>query len=463
MKYIRIAAWLAIAILCALSLAVLLSPTHYELAGIKFEVSLFPHMKGGTEIVLPPIGSVRATTHQVPFRLSAQVEGINEGYLETVMKGCPTTEDYFQLLNRDAGRHTLNFFLKLIAIAALGGLFGSLLFTRVWWRLLIGSCAGLIVMALSLGGLFMQYDATAFAQPEFSGSLSSAKWIADSIEKRQNPIGTLREDIRLVGRNLANFAGKVDAWEPISPEKGTIRVLAVSDIHNNPAAFTLIKRVVTDFRVDFVIDTGDVTDFGTPLEATLLNELASFKKPYLFVPGNHDSPAIVQTMRSLPEVKVLDGQAVDLEGVKIFGQADPISKVDRVKPASSKVMGRVAAKIAHEVGSMKRKPLIAAVHDPRMAKKLAGKVPIVLQGHTHKAGIEEAGKTTFINPGTTGASGLRVLNNGHSQQQKYTVSLLYIDPDKNKLIAVDSIEVTGLEGEFVLRRKLIQKMEGSAL
>jgi putative phosphoesterase len=463
MKYLRIAAWLVIAILSALSFAVLLSPTHYELAGVKFEVSLYPLLKGGTEIVLPPVGSVKAATHQVPFQLKAKVEGINQGYLEKVLKDSTTTEDYFDLLNRDARRHALNFFLKLIAIAALGGLIGSLFFTRAWWRLLIGSSSGIIAVALLMAGLYLQYDVTAFTQPEFSGSLNSARWIAASIERKQNPIDTLKQDIQLVGRNLANFASKVDAWEPISPEKGTIRVLAVSDIHNNPAAFTLIKRVAHDFQVDLVIDTGDITDFGTPIEANLLNELASFQKPYLFIPGNHDSPAVVETMRSLPPVKVLDGQAIDIKGMKVFGKADPVSGVEKVKPVSGKEMKKLATKIKRQVDSMSRKPLIAAVHDPRMSKKLVNKVPIVLQGHTHKASIEEVGDTTFINPGTTGASGLRLFNNGQSQKQKYTVSLLYIDPGKRKLIAVDSIEVTGLEGEFVLKRRLVQKEETSGL
>ncbi len=212
-----------------------------------------------------------------------------------------------------------------------------------------------------------------------------------------------------------------------------------------------------------MIDTGDITDFGTPIEATLLNELASFKKPYLFVPGNHDSPAIIETMSSLPSVKVLDGHAIAVKDVNVFGKADPISKIEKVGPAADRDMKKMAAKAGREVAAMHDQPLIAALHDPRMTKKLVNRVPIVLQGHTHKPGIEEVGDTTFINPGTTGASGLRLLNNGHSQKQRYTVSLLYIDPQKKTLVAVDSIQVTGLEGEFVLKRKLVQKMGGAPL
>ena len=456
MKFVKIAAWLIVAILSALSFATLLSSTHYEIAGIKFEVSLFPHAQGGTELLLPPIGAVKARTHKIPVRLRAEVEGINQNRLEEALGRSRTAKDYFDQVNRDARRQILGFFLKLIAIAGLGGLIGSLFFTRTWWQLIAGSLAGIAAMALLTLGLYMQFDGLAFAQPEFSGPLSSARWVAASIEKRSNPIDTLREDIRLAVGNLSKFANKVEAWQPVFPEKGTITVLAVSDIHNSPAGFTLVRRVAHDFSVDFVVDTGDITDFGTPIEAGLLSQLASFNRPYLYIPGNHDSPAVVDTMRSLPQVKILDDNMEEIKGIKVYGLADPMSTSTKVKPASNKQMKKLARQVARRVGSVSDKPLIVALHDPRMSAEVVSKVPIIQVGHTHKASIEEKGKTAIINPGTTGASGIRALNNNHTQELSFTVSLLYIDAREKKLIAVDSIQVTGLEGEFILKRKLVK-------
>ena len=48
-----------------------------------------------------------------------------------------------------------------------------------------------------------------------------------------------------------------------STEESVVRVLHVSDIHNNPVAFDFMEQIINNFNVDFVIDTGDITDYGT--------------------------------------------------------------------------------------------------------------------------------------------------------------------------------------------------------
>lgn len=455
MKIIRTLGWLIVVIVSTLTIVAFLSPAHYEVAGIKIKAGVVPSLSGGTKLVLSPFGEIKARTHRVPLRLNVEVEGINQAKLGEVLNHSPTAKQYFSHVERDARRNALRFLLRLLVIASLAGLIGSLLLTRTWWKLIIASLVGMTIVGMLALGVYLQFNVAAFAQPELSGALGSAPWIGTAIEKRLDPLDTLREDVQLVARNLRNFVAKVEAWQPIMPEKGTVRVLVVSDIHNNPAAFSLISRIVKDFQVDFVIDAGDITDFGSPIEASLLNQIKKLDRPYLYVPGNHDSPTVVDTLRNLPQVTILDRQVAEVKGLLIYGQADPVSRSTDVKPASDKEMSKLFRQLEQQITSESPKALIVVVHDGRMAEGVIGKVPIILEGHTHKSSLEEKGKTTIVNAGTTGATGFRLFKSERSQQINYALSLLYIDPSQKKLVAVDSIEVTALEGDFVLRRNLI--------
>ncbi|MHB9054279.1 MAG: hypothetical protein ACYC5F_09905 [Thermoleophilia bacterium] len=47
-------------------------------------------------------------------------------------------------------------------------------------------------------------------------------------------------------------------------------------------------------------------------------------------------------------------------------------------------------------------PFMVAVHDPKQAAMLAGKVPVVVDGQTHRQGITVDKGTVFLNAGSTG-------------------------------------------------------------
>lgn len=453
---VLILSWIAVTVITSLTLVVMASPSKYEIAGIKTRVSISPRVAGGSVIALPPLGEIRAQTHSIPVGLNIEVQGINQTNLEQALERSKNSREYFRMVDRDARSSARSLAVKLLALAAFGGLLGCLLLTRKWPYLL---AAPLLTVALTgsiLLGVYVQFDATAFAQPQITGPLGSVPFLTTSIEKGTNPLDTLREDITLTARNLKEFSAKVEAWQPVEPEKGTIRILSVSDIHNNPAGFSMVQRVSREFKVDFIIDTGDITDFGTPLEASLLTQIKGINKPYLYVPGNHDTAAILSEMSDIPNVVLLDSRSLDEKGISIYGVGDPLSKNALVNPVSDKEMDKLAQNLKDSVDSMKKKPDIVAVHDRRMAERIIGDVPLILSGHTHRAGIEQRDETVMINPGTTGASGLDLLKGKRSPDQIYTASIIYINSKTKELVAVDSIQVTGLTGEFMLTRKLIQ-------
>jgi predicted phosphodiesterase len=455
MRILRVTVWVVLVVLGALAAVTFLSPARYEVAGIEVETRVVPSWRAGTELALPPFGEVNARTHRVPLKLKVEVKGVDQPQLTEALNHSENGGGYFSLVEKDARTVARRFLLRLIALAGLGGLLASVAASRVWWKAAIAVLISVVVVAFLALGMYLQFDATAFAQPRLTGTLGSAPWVASALEKRLNPIETLREDVQIIARNMKTFASRVEEWQPVVPEKGTTRVLVVSDIHNNPAAFSLITRIVKDFRVDFVVDTGDITDFGTPIEASLLSQLRSFDRPYLYVPGNHDSPAVVSVMEDLPTVSVLDRQTIDINGVLVYGQADPRSRDSRVEPVSNAEMKKLATELERRLNQLPVEPLVVAVHDGRLAERVIGKVPIILRGHTHRAKVEKRAQSTVVDAGTTGATGIRLLQSEEPQKLNFTLSLLYIDPLEKKLIAVDSVEVTALEGDFVLKRNLI--------
>ena len=73
------------------------------------------------------------------------------------------------------------------------------------------------------------------------------------------------------------------------PDPSTIRVLFVSDLHLNPAAWDVIRSVAKQFDVDMIVDSGDLTDHGSAPENAYVDQIATLGAPYVWVRGNHDS------------------------------------------------------------------------------------------------------------------------------------------------------------------------------
>jgi hypothetical protein len=98
---------------------------------------------------------------------------------------------------------------------------------------------------------------------------------------------------------------------------------------------------------------------------------------------------------------------------------------------------------------------LAMVHEPPMSEPLAGVVPLVLAGHTHKRVVKDLGEgTTLMVEGSTGAAGLR--NFQSEDPMKMEMDVLYFDPVTKALTAYDSISVgSGTETDVTLDRTVI--------
>ena len=106
-----------------------------------------------------------------------------------------------------------------------------------------------------------------------------------------------------------------------------IKVAAVGDLHCTKTAAGQLRPLFAQAAemADMLLLCGDLTDYGLAEEAEVLaRELAAVKKmPVVAVLGNHDyesgTPDEVKRVLSDAGVRILDGDAVEIEGIGIAG------------------------------------------------------------------------------------------------------------------------------------------------
>lgn len=423
------------------------------LGALELEVSLQVLDQGHTRVVVPPFGTVNARTHLSPLGFQVVLKNINLDLLQDMIPRLEE-EEFIQEVQGQIWVSLGYFFFRVLLLGFLGGGLGVyLLGVRDIRHSLLGGTAGMLLICLMVLLAAFSYDIQAFANPEFQGVLSAAPWMVGLIEESLVKVTALGEQMQILATNIFEVMEKVERLEPLGTVEGDIRVLHVSDIHNNPAGVRFINQVINTFAVDLVIDTGDMTDFGTPLEAELIAQVAEFEVPYIFIPGNHDSPESVARLGEIGQVVILEEGVVRRGGVAVAGIADPSSRSGEMRVASQEVLqeyGRRLEGIVQGEGPVD----IAASHHARVTRGLVGKVPVILHGHTHTFNIREEGGTVIIDAGTSGAAGIRGLQ--ARQEVPYSVVLLHFNRVEGvpRLEAADIIKVFQLQSSFSLERFL---------
>jgi len=216
--------------------------------------------------------------------------------------------------------------------------------------------------------------------------------------------------------------------------------------------------VTGQFAVDAVLDTGDITDWGSSPENRLINSVGTLGVPYVYIRGNHDSAATAALIAAQPNATVLAGTAVTVAGIGIVGVADPRFTPDKTTGddvTDEEVLVQTGVTLAEVAESLPTRPSIALVHDPRQAGPLDGVVPVVLAGHTHERKVTELEKGTLLMvQGSTGGAGLRGLQGEYPEP--LTCTVLYLDRETGELRAYDEITLAGLgETEVTMQRTVL--------
>jgi hypothetical protein len=126
---------------------------------------------------------------------------------------------------------------------------------------------------------------------------------------------------------------------------------------------------------------------------------------------------------------------------------DPRFTPDRSQPTGADVerdQAEAFAPVLADLLASDQPPTVDVVltHDARTATDIAGQVPLVLAGHTHRPAEDRIDTTTVLVEGSTGGAGLRGF--GGEEPEPLTSSVLYFNERTHRLVAYDRVTVGGL-------------------
>ena len=437
----------------------LFSSTDFQLLSFMINLQVKLGHAARTSVRLPPVGQLYAPTHWLPIRLNAELRGVDLNLLKTVAFS-PNLDspEMLEAIKQEALRILLLFFLKVVALGVSGSVF--LLFIggiRQPRQLFLGGVAAALVIVLLVGVLYATYDISGFEHLEYEGMIEAAPWILGLAWDAVAQVEELGKRVQVLASNLYSALQELENLGPLGLVQADVLVLHVSDIHNNPIAYSFAKQVVDSFPVDFVVDTGDLTDWGTALEMEITGRIEDLKVPYLFVTGNHDSPEVLRKLTSVKNAVLITHEEQVIQELRVAGTGDLVADTYLATPASPRELEAYARELNEVWGKIADKPDIFMVHNHLVAEALEpGLFPLVTYGHTHLWGLHERGATVYSNAGTTGAAGIRGFQG--REPLPYSLSLLYFKRDadgKLRLEAVDGVHVTGLGTSFSLQRTFI--------
>lgn len=420
---------------------------HADVGPFRMSAAARPSFEGGTTVRLVPLGSIRLDTHDAPIAVDMRLEELRPDEAEAIARDPSALEG----LQDDIAADARSILLAVTWRAVLAGLIGGALTSALAFRSWRAGVAGLLVATVVLGTTGVAARTTfspeAVSEPRYTGLLANAPTVIGDVETVLDRFGEYRSQLGDLVTNAVELYRAGQALPDFEPGDDAVRLLHVSDIHNNPQAYDLVGRLVEDFAVDAVVDTGDISDWGSGAETQLTAPIGRLGVPYVFVRGNHDSSATERAIDALPNAVVLDGAAQTVAGLRIWGIGDPRFTPDK----SGETGAGVEREAIERFAPVLRRQLLAdtppnvdlvTVHDPRAAADITGEVPLVLAGHGHEPRYDEIEGTVLLVEGSTGGAGLRALRGEFPEP--LTSTLLYFDPRSDRLVAYDRITVAGL-------------------
>ena len=130
-------------------------------------------------------------------------------------------------------------------------------------RALAAGGLALALLAASGATAFATWNPKSVLEPKFSGLLASAPSVVGNARSIVTEFDVYQQELARLVTNVTKLYDATSTLPAYQPDPSTTRVLHVSDIHLNPAAWQIIASLVEQYEIDVIIDTGDTMDHGT--------------------------------------------------------------------------------------------------------------------------------------------------------------------------------------------------------
>ncbi|MGV9772434.1 metallophosphoesterase family protein [Streptosporangium sp. NPDC003464] len=463
----RIARAIAVVLvaLCGAWLGIALGgPVHAAVGPVEIGMSAEPSWAGETVVDAHPLGTLLFDTHNAPVGLRITLENINPARAGALLDDPRISGQFPALLEKELREGVKTLILR----AALCGLAGALVAALIVFRRPGPALASLLSATVMIAGtgaaVAVTFRPNSVVEPKYTGLLAGAPSLVGDAESIVTKFESYRVQLAKLVNNVSQLYDAVSTLPVYDSDPESIRVLHVSDIHLNLIAWNLIHSITAQFKIDLIVDTGDLTDHGTGPEDKFVKEVSSFGVPYVFVRGNHDSKATQRAVGKQKGAVVLDDSAETVAGLRIYGLGDPRFTPDKSvvvdsDPESLTALGRAHAT---RLGQAFEPVDLVAVHDPTIARAFSGAAPMVLAGHSHERSTELLPSgTRLLVQGSTGGAGLRALE--HDEPTPVAASVLYFDRKTHRLRAWDDITLGGLGEQSVQIERHVETDPGRTI
>ncbi|GIF03022.1 metallophosphoesterase family protein [Actinoplanes siamensis] len=485
----RIAAAVGLVSITAAMIGVMLfAHTGIDVGPFRAEMSLRPTVLGGTEVDIPPLGSLHLDSHRGTLHLKVELGSLDQSRTEALIDNPTAISTAGDRAVDEVTDGVTRLALRTVGLSVLGAVLAAALIFRSVRRTAAAGLTALVVSVGSVGLAAATIRPNAISEPRYEGLLVNAPAVVGDARRIADNYGRYADQLQQIVSNVSRIYTTVSALPVYEPAGNTTRILHVSDLHLNPAAWGLIRTVVQTFDIDAVIDTGDMVDWGSSAETSYVSSIPSTNVPYIYVRGNHDSVAVQAAVGRQRNAVVLDDKLTTVDGLTIAGIGDPQFTPDKSESntagdnAGAELLTASGERLVKTIQESGRKVDIALVHDPAMAQPLSGVVPLVLSGHKHKrsvamlpapspptpdpsasaspspapsasAALAAPMPTRLMVEGSTGGAGLRGLEN--EEPTPLSLSVLYFD-ENHELKAYDDIELGGTgESNVEMQRNVV--------
>ncbi|MFI6943836.1 metallophosphoesterase [Streptomyces sp. NPDC050418] len=416
------------------------------------KMTLRPSVSGGTKINVSPLGALELQSHRAPLRLDVDVDRLDPDRAQALVDHPERFSGLQDEVTSDIVSGTRDLALRSCVAVVSGATILGLAVYRTPRRALAAGGTALALLAASGLSAYATWNPKSVLEPKFSGLLASAPSLVGNARSIVTEFDIYQKELARLVTNVTRLYDATSTLPAYQPDPATIRLLHVSDIHLNPAAWQIIGSLVEQYDIDLIVDSGDTMDHGSAAENPFLDPVEDLGAPYVWVRGNHDSTSTQKYLERLKNTHVLDeGDAVDVAGLRLAGIGDPQYTPDRSVAAEGDpaevTTGQCLAAALWRERSRGTPVDVAVAHNPVAARETDGAVPLVLAGHVHHQEMEVMDRGTRLRiEGSTGGSGLRAVDNegADAEPDPISASVLYLDRETRRLQAWDEIRLGGL-------------------
>jgi predicted phosphodiesterase len=433
-------------------------------------LSVEPARHGALDLYVPVVDwGVRFPVVRLPARVNVDVRSVDRDAVVRLAEAGRLDTRLVRGQARDALAEYLRLAIALSTLAALG--FGMLVALAVRGGRGPGlrvtfAAAGITALLAGAALVVLLPPRSNIDAPQYYANGPEVPAALRTLESFGASAQTLDDEI---DQQLVGIARLVTSPAGRPPTERLPRLTLASDLHNNVLALPALERAARGGPLFF---DGDLTDKGSAIEQSLALRIVRAGSPVVFVSGNHDSDVLERKLaRAGAIVLTRDGRlggdgktdgalVTRVRGLRVAGYDDPLKRLarDNYRDNGGEPTPAQQEEFASWLQARRNLADIVMVHAPALAQLAVdvlrntppSKPLVILEGHTHKAGIEHEGNLTILNGGSVGGGGTGNLTelSGDIGLARLTYSRL----PSFAPAAADLVEIDPADGEARARR-----------